>query len=124
VSHLALGVPAFSLLVTFYIGIFFLKRSGILSSIDCFCHTKICYLNSSILSYGCRLFNRSLTSSYFLTNVLTFRSLVRTLYLTSKSSGSMFLSPSLTAIYIADSLIYKEAPCFLPLGVLIRTLNS
>jgi len=124
VSYLALGVPTFGLLVTFRIGVFFLKRSGILSSIDCFCYAKIRYLNSSMLSYGCRFSNRSLTSLYFLTNVLTFRSLVRTLCLTGKSSRSIFLSPSLTAVYIADSLICKEVPCFLPVGVLIHTPNS
>jgi len=124
VSYLALGIPAFSLLVTFYIGVFFPKWSGILSSVDCFCYIKICCLNSSILSYSRYFSNRSLTSSYFLTNVLTFRSLVWTLRLTSKSSRFMCLSPSLTAAYITDSLIYKEAPCFLPIGVLIYTPNS
>jgi len=124
ISYLALSIPAFSLLVTFYIGVFFLKRSGILSSVDCFYYIKIRCLNSSILSYSRRLSDRSLTSLYFLTNVLTFRSLVRTLYLTSKSSRSIYLSPSLTAICITDSLICKEAPYFLPIGVLIRTPNS
>jgi len=77
-----------------------------------------------MLSYGCRLSDRSLTSLYFLTNILTFRSSVRTLCLTGKSSRSMFLSPSLTAVYIVDSLIYKEVPYFLPMGVLIYAPNS
>jgi len=75
ISYLALGVPTFSLLITFYVGVFFLKRSGILSSVDCFCYTKIRYLNPSILSYSRYFSNGSLISLYFLTLVLAFRSL-------------------------------------------------
>jgi len=77
-----------------------------------------------MLSYGRYFSNRSLTSLYFLTNVLTFQSLVQTLCSTSKSFRSIYLSPSLTTTYIIDSLICKEAPYFLPIGVLIHTPNS
>jgi len=77
-----------------------------------------------MLSYSRRLSNGSSTSLYFLTNVLTFRSLVRIPYLTSISSRFIYLSPSLTTVCIADSLIYKEAPYLLPVGVLIYTPNS
>jgi len=36
----------------------------------------------------------------------------------------MYSSPSLIAIYAADSLIYKEAPYLLLIGILIYTPNS
>jgi len=45
------------------------------------------------------------------------------MYSTSKSSRSIYLSPSLIAIYAIDSLIYKEASYLLLIGVLIRTPN-
>jgi len=77
-----------------------------------------------MVSFSLRLINRSLKSSYFLILVLTFRSLVQILYSTSKSSRSIYLSPSLVIIYIIDSLIYKEAPYLLLIGILIYTLNS
>jgi len=88
-----------------------------------FCHIRILSLNSSIVFYGLRLITKSLKSSYFLIALLTFRSLVQTLYSINKFSGSMCLSPSLTTVYIADSLICKEAIYFLPVGVLIYTPN-
>jgi len=109
VSYLALGIPTFSLLVTLYIGVFFPKQSSILSSIDCFCYTKIYLLNSSILSYSCRLSNRSLTSSYFLTNILTFRSLGWTLYLPKitnfKLASNLSLAPALVQLGVRSILI-------------------
>jgi len=81
-------------------------------------------LNSSIVSFLLHLASGSLKLLYFLILVLTFRSLGRILYSPSKSSRSIYLSPSLTTVYIADSLIYKEASCLLSIGVLIRTPNS
>jgi len=73
-----------------------------------------------MVSFGLRLIDRFLKSSYFLILVLTFRSLGRTLRSPSKSSRSIYLSPSLTAVYIADSLIFY----LLFIGVLICTPNS
>jgi len=90
----------------------------------CSCYAIILYLNSSIVFFGLRLALRSLKSSYFLILVLTFYSLGRILYSPSKSSRSIYLSPSLTAVYTIDSLIYKEASCLLLIGILIRTPNS
>jgi len=77
-----------------------------------------------MVSFDLRLTLKSLKFSYFLILVLTFRSLVQTIYSTSKSSKSIYLSPSLITIYTADSLIYKEAPYLLLIGVLIYTPNS
>jgi len=76
-----------------------------------------------MVSFLSRLVSGSLKSSYFLILVLMFRSLGQILRSPSKSSRSIYLSPSLTAVYAIDSLIYKEAPYLLPIGVLIRTLN-
>jgi len=126
VSHLALSMPVLGLLVTFYIGALFLIRLNILDPLSSFCsyYKVILTLNSSIVSFLSRFASRSLKSSYFLILVLAFRSLGWTLYSTSKSFRSIYLSPSLTTTYIIDSLIYKEAPCLLSIGVLIYTLNS
>jgi len=77
-----------------------------------------------MVSFGLRLTLKSLKSSYFLILVLTFRSLGQILYSLSKSSKSIYLSPSLVTIYTADSLIYKEASYLLLTDVLIYTRNS
>jgi len=126
VSHLALNIPTLGLLVTFYIGALSLIYPNMLDLLSsfCSCYEVILALNSSIVSFLSRLISGSLKSLYFLILVLTFRSLGWTLRSPSKSSRFIYLSLSLTTIYIADSLIYKEAPYLLPIGVLIRTLNS
>jgi len=125
VSHLALSVPILGLLVILCTSALSFIRPNILDLLSSFysCYAIILYLNSSIVSFGLRLTKRSLKSSYFLILVLVLRSLVRTLCSTSKSFRSIYLSPNLVAIYIADSLIYKEAPCLLLIGVLIYTPN-
>jgi hypothetical protein len=71
-SHLALGMPTFSLLVTRYIGALSLKQPYISNLVLYFCYIKIRYLNSSILSYSFLPIARSLKSFYFLIAVLTF----------------------------------------------------
>jgi len=126
VSHLALSMPTLGLFVTFCTGALSLIRPNILDLLSSFysCYKVILALNSSIVSFLLRFISGSLKSLHFLILVLTFWSLGRILYSSSKSSRSIYLSPSLIAIYIADSLIYKEAPCLLPMGVLICTLNS
>jgi len=126
VSHLALSVPALGLLVILYTSALSLIRPNMLDLLSSFCsyYTIILYLNSSMVSFSLRLTLRSLKFSYFLILVLTFRSLVRTIYSTSKSSRSMYSSPSLITIYAIDSLIYKEAPYLLLVSILIYTLNS
>jgi len=86
-------------------------------------YTIIHYLNSSIIFFSLRLIDRSLKFSYFLILVLTFRSLGRILRSPSKSSRFIYLSPNLIAVYAADSLIYKEAPCLLSIGAYIYSLN-
>jgi len=119
-------MPTLGLLVTFYTSTLSLIRPNMLDLLSSFYsyYKVILTLNSSIVSFLSRLISRSLKSSYFLIIVLTFQSLGRILYSPNKSSRSIYLSPSLTTIYIADSLIYKEAPYLLPIGVLIRTPNS
>ena len=119
-------MPVLGLLVTFRIGALSLIRPNVLDLLSsfCSCYTAILTLNSAMVSLFSYLASGSLKSSYFLILVLIFRSLGRTLYSPSKSFRSIYLSPSLTAIYIIDSLIYKEAPYLLPIGVLIYTPNS
>jgi len=126
ISHLALSVPTLSLLVILYTSTLFLIRPNILDLLSsfCSCYKVIFTLNSSMVSFSLRLINKSLKSSYFLILVLTFQSLGRILYSPSKSSRSIYLSPSLVIIYAIDSLIYKEASCLLFIGVLIYALNS
>jgi len=118
-------VPVLGLLVILYTSTLSFIRPNMLDLLSSFCsyYKVILALNSSMVSFPLRLISRSLKSSYFLIIVLTFRSLGRTLYSPSKSSRSIYLSPSLIAIYIIDSLICKEASCLLLIGVLIRTLN-
>jgi len=125
VSHLALSVPILGLLVILYTSALSLIRPNMLDLLSSFysCYKVILALNSSIVSFLLRLISRSLKLSYFLILVLTFWSLGWTLYSPSKSSRSIYLSFSLTTIYIIDSLIYKEAPCLLLIGVLIYALN-
>ena len=119
-------MPALGLLVTLYIGTLSLIYSNMLDLLSSFCsyYTAILTLNSAIVSLFLCLISRSLKFSYFLILVLTFRSLVQILCFTSKSSRFIYLSPNLVTIYTADSLIYKEAPYLLPIGVLIYTPNS
>jgi len=119
-------VPTLGLLVILYTSALSFVRPNMLNLLSSFysCYAMILYLNSSIVSFSLRLTLRSLKSSYFLILVLTFRSLVQIMCSTSKFSKSIYLSPSLITIYAIDSLIYKEASYLLPIGVLIRTLNS
>jgi len=119
-------MPTLGLLVILYTSTLSLIRPNMLDLLSSFCsyYTIILYLNSSIVFFSLRLIDRFLKSSYFLILVLTFRSLGRILYSPSKSSRSIYLSPSLTTIYTADSLIYKEAACLLLIGILIYALNS
>jgi len=119
-------MPSLGLLVILYTSALSLIRPNILDLLFSFYsyYTIILYLNSSMVSFGLRLINRSLKFSYFLISILTFRSLGRTLRSLSKSFRSIYLSPSLATIYIADSLICKEAPCLLLIGVLICSPNS
>jgi len=113
-------VPTLGLLVILYTSTLSLIRPNILDLLSSFCsyYTIILYLNSSIVSFGLRLIDRSLKSSRFLILVLMFQSLGQILRSPSKSSRSIYLSPSLTTVYIADSLISRF------IGVLIYTLNS
>jgi len=77
VSYLALNIPTLGLLVILYIGTLSLTRPNILDLLSsfCSCYIIILYLNSSMVSFGLRLIDRSLKSSYFLILVLGFRSL-------------------------------------------------
>jgi len=126
VSHLALSMPTLGLLVILYTSALSLIHPNMLDLLSSFCsyYTIILYLNSSMVSFSLRLTLRSLKSSYFLILVLTFWSLIRILRSTSKSFRSIYLSPNLITIYAVDSLIYKEASCFLFIGILIYTPNS
>jgi len=125
VSYLALNIPTLGLLVILYTNTLSLIRPNILDFLSSFCsyYTIILYLNSSIVSLSLYLTLRSLKSSYFLISILIFRSLGRILYSPSKSSRSIYLSPSLITIYAIDSLIYKGVSYFLSIGVHIYTLN-
>jgi len=74
VSHLALGVPALGLLVTFYTGALSLICPNMLDLLSsfCSCYKVILALNSFIVSFLLRLISRSLKLLYFLILVLTF----------------------------------------------------
>jgi len=126
VSYLALSIPTLGLLVILYTSALSLIRPNVLDLLSSFYsyYKVILTLNSSIVSFFSRLTSRSLKSSYFLISVLTFQSLGRTLYSPSKSFKSIYLSLSLTTVYITDSLIYKEASYLLFIGVFIYTPNS
>jgi len=125
VSHLALSIPTLGLLVTFYTGALSLIRPNMLNLLSSFysCYKVILALNSFIVFFLSRLISKSLKLLCFLISVLNFRSLGRILYSPNKSSRSIYLSPNLTTVYITNSLIYKEAPYFLPMGILIYTPN-
>jgi len=126
VSHLALSIPALGLLVILYTSALSFIYPNILDLLSSFYsyYKVILALNSSIVSFFLRLISRSLKLSYFLILVLTFQSLGRTLRSPSRSFRSIYLSLNLTTVYIADSLIYKEASYLLLVGILIHTPNS
>ena len=126
VSHLAFSVPVLGLLVILCTSALSLIRPNMLDLLSSFYsyYVIILYLNSFIVFFSLRLALKSLKSLYFLILVLTFWSLVRTIYSTSKSFGFIHLSPSLIAVCAINSLIYKEAPCLLLMGALIYTPNS
>jgi len=67
-------MPTLGLLVILYIGTLSLMQPNILDLLFSFYsyYTIILYLNSSIVSFGLYLANKSLKSSYFLILVLTF----------------------------------------------------
>jgi len=119
-------MPTLGLLVILYTSTLSLIRPNILDLLSSFCsyYIIILYLNSSIVSFSLYLIDKSLKFSYFLILVLNFQSLGRILCSSSKSSRFIYLSPNLTAVYIIDSLIYKEASYLLLIGVLIYTPNS
>jgi len=70
-------MPTLGLLVILYTSVLSLIRPNILDLLSSFCsyYAIILYLNSSIVSFGLRLTNRSLKLSYFLILVLIFQSL-------------------------------------------------
>jgi len=74
ISYLALSMPALGLLVILYTNTLSFIRPNMLDLLSSFysCYTIILYLNSSMVSFGLRLTNGSLKSSYFLILVLTF----------------------------------------------------